>query len=59
MTELKPCPFCGNDEIDCCYEAEEDVYEFYFCKCKACGATAGFYQTEQEAIAAWNKRYDD
>jgi Lar family restriction alleviation protein len=58
--ELKPCPFCGGEEIDvksryqrtkgCPIEHIES-----YCVCSSCGIGA-HEETEAEAIEAWNRR---
>ena len=70
MSELKPCPFCGASAI-LREERESDGHEsfsYYVVRCTGCKAhtnafiTGGFYgeqHTEQDAIAAWNRRTDD
>ena len=55
MSELKPCPFCG--ETPRIIEHEyTDVDNTYGIKCK-CG-TQGFqfWETIDDAIEAWNRR---
>jgi Lar family restriction alleviation protein len=56
MSELKKCPFCG-DERHAVYPHQG---RFIVC-CRGCGVKLGFglYKTEQEAVEAWNKRADD
>lgn len=50
---LKPCPFCGG---------QANVIEYLFhglygVKCQKCKAeTYQFYESEEEAIEAWNRR---
>jgi Lar family restriction alleviation protein len=51
MTELRKCPFCGGEAST--YVAYDDGY--YVC-CDECGCGLPVYNTEQEAIEAWNKR---
>ncbi len=53
---LKPCPFCSG-------EAVIQLHEFcglsntYGVVCSDCqGRTAQFFETEQEAVNAWNRR---
>ena len=48
--KLKPCPFCG-------YVAKVLPIDYeFFCICEKCGATTKYYETEEEAAAAWNNR---
>ena len=66
MSDLKPCPFCGNDgsgpiedalhisEIDMMGEWKAPMA--YTVQCDKCTATMGYYETEEDAIAAWNTR---
>ena len=54
--ELKPCPFCGGDDI----YADVGIYigkEWLSVtiKCRDCGASIWGY-TLEEAITAWNRR---
>lgn len=51
--KLKPCD-CGNRGV-----ASEKLNVFgdsFFCRCKNCGKITGTYNTEHQAIEAWNKR---
>ena len=72
MKELKPCPFCGgeNIEISTCKELEDcanfeecQSIGFYSIVCNinkgGCGASSGYYPTVEEAIEAWNRRTND
>lgn len=54
MTKLKPCPFCGGEAST--YVAYDDNY--YVC-CDECGCGLPVYNTEEEAIEAWNKRVSE
>lgn len=48
--ELKPCPFCGG-------KAEIISGVGFFCvSCSSCCGETNLYNTEQDAIIAWNKR---
>ncbi len=50
--ELKPCPFCGG-------KAELRRYgdsAYYYIECTQCEVGAYFYNTDNDAIAAWNMR---
>ena len=57
--KLKPCPFCGGEA----YTTYEDCYGLYhndyFVCCDKCGLQFGFtnqFESEEEAIEAWNRR---
>lgn len=50
MTELKPCPFCGSEDLEC--EDKKHIAAIY-CDCDA---MMGYFDTIEEAIAAWNRR---
>jgi Lar family restriction alleviation protein len=58
---LKPCPFCGGDEIET-YESygsldEWDQWAVVCCANKGgCGTSSGRYDNLIDAIEAWNRR---
>ena len=57
MTELKPCPFCGQQKYLCVLK---DMRQYQIV-CDAsgdggCGASCGGQDTIAEAKAAWNRR---
>lgn len=56
--ELKPCPFCGESNT---LFVEHDVSYYVVCNlCNyGCGTTAPVVRSEQEAIEAWNRRYNN
>ena len=57
MRGLKACPFCGHKgEVEQEEQLFETSEEWYRVICEACGGSAGWYQSQQEAIAAWNNR---
>lgn len=60
MTELKPCPFCGSDEIHTYspgpYETGNDAS--VSCENPICGAEVRG-DTLKEAIAKWNRRANE
>lgn len=68
MTELKPCPFCGNTKIGVVRSKYNGVPsgDDGWCaeiKCK-CGADMKFWAlkkswAEETAISAWNRRAND
>lgn len=47
-SELKPCPFCGG-------RASKDPAAEWV-QCEECGATGAAWQSQKEAIEAWNRR---
>ena len=61
--DLKPCPFCGNDGSGPVEDALHITYfeadwrsESWSVQCDKCTATMGYFDSEDEAIAAWNSR---
>ena len=52
--ELKPCPFCGCEEVEYCNTNE---FSYWF-RCVDCGTDSGTYNTnsKEEAVAFWNTR---
>lgn len=63
---LAPCPFCNSDTAlhlvtpdelhECDSGNDSDVAVICDYHMRGCGATGGFRQTEEEAIALWNSR---
>ena len=66
MTELKPCPFCGNP-LEPKYNltiSREDIDDHWYVrnwvvKCDGCGARGGKNRRKEKAIEAWNRRSND
>ena len=54
---LKPCPFCGGENVDTSYKDtfSGDFRRGVYCA-DCCGGIYPYYDTEAEAIAAWNTR---
>lgn len=57
MTDLKPCPFCGEVDIRFHAVGREGGVTNYYIGCKTCSTPAtNFYPTKEVAIAKWNRR---
>ena len=58
MTDLKPCPFCGGEDLEIDHAPTYDVYhpDVYEVHCVECGGRGGEDWTKAEAIEAWNTR---
>ena len=54
MSELRKCPFCGGEAAVFTYNNEE--YDVKCCN-PYCLAKSSCWDTEAEAIAAWNTRH--
>lgn len=55
MSELLPCPFCGGEAEMLTAESMNGGYLFGI-MCNDCRSRGDVYDTEAEAIAAWNSR---
>ena len=53
--ELKPCPFCGSDDIDVTYTYIEGGVDYY-AECTDCYCRGAWEPTPEKARAAWNSR---
>ena len=62
MTKLEPCPFCGGKaEIHNCGELVNTYIKltgYFGVHCTKCYSATKPYKGEEEAVKAWNKRYD-
>lgn len=72
MAELKPCPFCGSDNIGTAKGFVNFLLKKYrgnirAVGCRDCGCVAGVFNTlampieeaEEKAIESWNRRVDN
>jgi Lar family restriction alleviation protein len=53
--ELKPCPFCGSDDVEIAL-TRVWWHLWYFCECQDCGAEGHSTIYKGSAIANWNMR---
>ena len=60
MNNLKPCPFCGSQDVDTTMDC---MFGNFYVKCFNCYAVipepSSTNYTEKEAIEAWNRRVND
>lgn len=61
MTELKYCPFCGNEVVRLIKRYGVDGWRNkYYISCDyndgGCGASSGWYHSPEEAVECWNRR---
>ena len=55
MTELKPCPFCGSDDVICGAGLDDE----YYVECWDCSAKVESCNGMEDAVAGWNARAID
>lgn len=58
---LKPCPFCGNRDVTMITRRGKDGWrDRYHVLCDysegGCGASSGWYHSDDEAAESWNRR---
>ncbi len=51
---LKPCPFCRSTNTTPIWTRVSNNVQWWNCRCDGCLGQSGCYDTEAEAIAAWN-----
>ena len=69
--ELKPCPFCGNKNIEVVVDSATYSLGLYDTDCEVsfsimcsvsscgCGSSSGWHDSRESAINAWNRRADN
>lgn len=63
--DLKPCPFCGGEAVlHACAELENETARVVYsgktgAHCTICRVATLPYETEIDAISAWNRRADN
>jgi len=56
--ELKPCPFCGSEDIG--YHCEIGTFSSWcYCFCPKCGETGSSAPSQEQARAAWNAMQEE
>ena len=56
--ELKPCPFCGNDDVTVRWFPYNSAY-YVQCNQLRCYSKGPDRLNKQEAVEAWNRRVTD
>ena len=56
--KLKPCPFCGKEDIRAKI-VNHDGYDVGIVFCINCGAQIRAFNSEAEAVKWWNRRADN
>ena len=58
--ELKPCPFCGGEAYTEGDKSKlQDGFGFWYVSCKNNCGVSGYFRTKEDAIKAWNRRYNE
>ena len=56
INKLKPCPFCGADGAVSTTYTDDLSTMYWYCFCTCDCVESRLYNTEKEAIEAWNRR---
>jgi|GEM_PF-5632043 len=54
--KLKPCPFCGSENIEI---VRSPITERFIATCNSCAASSRYFNDEDEAIDGWNMRVEE
>jgi len=57
MSEMKPCPFCPCKISPVIRVVEFIPHNLYRVECQCCEAVGPLAETNEEAVATWNTRY--
>lgn len=57
MIKLKPCPFCGSEDVE--YTNFGKGFDMWLIQCDECEAMFPLLNSREEAIQRWNKRAGD
>lgn len=61
MSDLKPCPFCGNRNVNLQIVREKLDYsdiDGAYIECPICGIESRIFEDPDEAVEFWNRRSD-
>lgn len=58
MSGIKNCPFCGGEAVSRRRRPDHIMNGKYFICCTKCKNKTGYYNSEDEAVKAWNVRVD-
>lgn len=56
IVKLKPCPFCGSEDISVIDWSTDDENPSYCGWCSLCNTEGPINESKDEAAEAWNKR---
>lgn len=59
LDEVKPCPFCGNNEVIKLVIDDNPCDRKHRILCDKCGARSGECEEPEEAIRRWNRRISE
>ena len=59
ITEIKPCPFCGSENLSLKEKLDTCLGDLYYVFCYHCEAISGKYGTPAIAKENWNKRTEE
>lgn len=57
MTELKPCPFCGSEAVNCTKQYDGRIYRYRIqCDNAGCACRTPWLCYQEDAVEVWNRR---
>lgn len=61
MDELKPCPFCGKNDLILHHDISvpSETHGMYSVHCNSCDASTKYCDDPMEACMAWNRRAEE
>lgn len=55
-TKLKPCPFCGSENVWIAENRMDYLFIGYSVHCNGCGVETSYTKDKDKAIERWNRR---